>query len=457
MGDPILSSLRIDSTGSRLYEVTGLRTTSIRDQMLRAELLVERLFQAQMLGPGKKLLVIGGGAGGVTATMAAGELDIDVTLCEAKSHFFSRQATSNRFVDPTEYDWPQPHWEHGIHPWQPFGASLPYVAGNAHSTALQWNGRFARWLKTPHGKNATANLRTPVHKSDVDIQQTHIGLQGPRFPTRPQFDVAVSFAGFLREKCSVPDKAAVPFRGFPYWSVDPYDIPDMNLHVSPISVLVSGAGDGALQDFLRIATGLSAKDCCKVFEAVGITGAPLLAVADDLARRAHAWRASAKPLHQTLQTWHDVYAKAAEAAWLSLTAPQRDQLSRDLPRANVIPRLLLSCSHTDYAFSLNRWLVLLVGHVLAHAHHAPTDAFITKNTKLVRVDAKDGHVCGNAARCHGKLHVAHGATSACAKPTGTSFELGEYHCIIVRHGLEVYRMFGTPSVAEHIVPFAAPR
>ena len=52
--------------------------------------------------------------------------------------------------------------------------------------------------------------------------------------------------------------------GYRYWDADPWDEsglrrPDMN--GKTISIAVCGAGDGALQDFLRIVTGLkSAKD-----------------------------------------------------------------------------------------------------------------------------------------------------------------------------------------------------
>lgn len=59
-------ALSFDRVGDSKYERSGLRTGSVRDQILRAQLLVERLHDAGQIGEGRPLVVVGGGAAGVT-------------------------------------------------------------------------------------------------------------------------------------------------------------------------------------------------------------------------------------------------------------------------------------------------------------------------------------------------------------------------------------------------------
>jgi heterodisulfide reductase subunit A-like polyferredoxin len=72
-------ALSFHHVGGFRYELSGLRTGSVRDQILRAQLLVERLLARNDLSD-DPLLVIGGGAAGVTAALTASRLGRDVTL-----------------------------------------------------------------------------------------------------------------------------------------------------------------------------------------------------------------------------------------------------------------------------------------------------------------------------------------------------------------------------------------
>jgi len=90
---------------SHLYLLSpGPSPISIRDQMLRGRLIVEELDHEKIINKDKPLLVVGGGAGGVTAAMFAAEKSIHTTLVEKKLACFSVQKLSSRYIHPNQYD-----------------------------------------------------------------------------------------------------------------------------------------------------------------------------------------------------------------------------------------------------------------------------------------------------------------------------------------------------------------
>lgn len=428
--------------------------------MVRAHVLVEGLFRRRQIGVGSDLLVIGAGAGGVTAAMTAGELGVHVTLCEAKNHFFGRQAQSTRHIDPTEYDWPQPHWKAGSFPWTTPHMPLPFPAAAADVLAAHWHGTFARWLKTPNGRNVTVHKAAPIHSANLTTHATHLELFSTHVPGGPhRFGAAASFAGFVREKVAVPEAGVSQYRGFPYWSLDPYDISDFDLPgYDKVRVLISGGGDGALQDFIRVVTGRSAKACYAELTAAGLIEPVDLVLAEDLAKRSHAWRYRAAP-HGALQLWHDTYDRHAQAnfdRWVSANPAAMDALVERLLRKNVEATLLLPCSHADFTYGLNRWVALHLARICAHARGTSLAEVLRHNTALSRLDSVDGHTCNSPRGCHGKRHLAHAVRSTCQTRSSDEFEIGEFDSIIVRHGLVANRLFGSASVPEQMVPYHVP-
>ncbi|MCA7889422.1 hypothetical protein LGM58_40270 [Burkholderia contaminans] len=115
------------------------------------------------------------------------------------------------------------------------------------------------------------------------------------------------------------------YRGPQFWLEDdrmwPAAFPLVNGRV-PKSILISGSGDGAMQDFQRAATGRFGRALYEEIErAVGASRfspensmlAPLLA--EDLARRAHAFRSSRDSVEVTLNYWH-VNRTGNRGGWL---------------------------------------------------------------------------------------------------------------------------------------------
>ena len=103
-----------------IFDIGGrLSPISIRDQMLRGQLIVDRALEAGYIdGYGRDLLVVGAGAAGATAAIHAAGKGVSTWLIEQETGPFYRQANcSSRWVDPTQYDWPQEHWSEGKYPW----------------------------------------------------------------------------------------------------------------------------------------------------------------------------------------------------------------------------------------------------------------------------------------------------------------------------------------------------
>lgn len=65
------------------YEMGGLwNPVSVRDQMVRGQEIARRAAIAQLIGPGRPLIVVGAGAGGVAAALTADIAGIPVFVIE---------------------------------------------------------------------------------------------------------------------------------------------------------------------------------------------------------------------------------------------------------------------------------------------------------------------------------------------------------------------------------------
>jgi hypothetical protein len=463
----------------RQFELAGLRTASVRDQMIRAMVITQRLFEGGTIGAGKlPLLVVGGGAGGVTAAMHAAELGAQVVLCEKEHHYFARQADSTRTLDPTEYDWPHPHWKQRRYPWHEPAMPLHYEARPANELAVAWERSFAHWRrKSAASVRLQCRPGTELAAKHLQAETAHMLATGPAFPAGQKFAAVLSFAGMLREKCRVPEKPAAAdppaYEGFPYWWRDPYGEAQLGLPTRKrVRVLISGGGDGALQDFIRVLTGLTARECA---QRLGVEAPPeslLMASAEDLGRRAHAWRGRAGPIHGTLHRWHAAFEAAALQQWQRWTPAQRKHLAATVLRPQVRVTLVHRCEHFDHSFALNRYLVLLLARLHARSHNMRLDRVLRSGQEVSAVAPADGHTCGNPGACHGLPHVVHTLAGACHLPgnnTSTAAKtaakagtkasptpLGEFECVIVRHGVEPNRVLGHALVPEHLLPHHVP-
>jgi hypothetical protein len=159
--------------------------------------------------------------------------------------------------------------------------------------------------------------------------------------------------GFGAERVTAPPN----FRSLAFWETDPYRTPNCGL-ASPPRVIISGGGDGALQDFLRVVTGLpSVGDIAAACPIPSAAEAEVLS-AENRAQRAHLWGSSPEGDHDIQRTLHDAHRRAAAQALAD--AAVRAALAKLLPATPPAVSLVHPCTHFSTGYAFNRFLVLLI-------------------------------------------------------------------------------------------------
>jgi hypothetical protein len=107
MGFPVLTAHQVYPY---FFQLGGrLSPISIRDQMVRAEAIVEQAFRANLIGgsTNRPLLVVGAGAAGATAGITAARSGVPTLIVDHGFVPFRLQAAcATRWIDPTQYDGP---------------------------------------------------------------------------------------------------------------------------------------------------------------------------------------------------------------------------------------------------------------------------------------------------------------------------------------------------------------
>lgn len=210
------------------------KRVTIRSQQIRALNLVHALRQTNILGPGRKASVIGGGFAGMTAAAAALQTGAEVTLLEKSVSSLSLQRNCrHRFLHPHIYDWPSDGSDNQ-------DANLPLLnwrAGTAEVVVDSIDNQF---------KAIRQQFSSSYHEvfgvTSVNVLPAGVVLWGqPDTNKRQDFDVVILAVGFGMEK-GEPDAS--------YWADNGIDLTTED---SPaVKVLVSGGGDGALTDLMRL-------------------------------------------------------------------------------------------------------------------------------------------------------------------------------------------------------------
>jgi hypothetical protein len=199
MADPFLLS---HSCAPLLFTLAApLTPVSIRDQMIRAKMFVDRAVEQALISANRPLLVMGAGAAGVTAAMRAAALRIPTTLAEASPQAFGRQKIcATRWVDPTQYDWPADHWGYGFYPWMPPAMPLPWAAQLSSTIAAIWEREFQRALvRYSHLKFLPQTTVSSITVSPVTKDLSVVMSAQPGAAT---YGAAVSCIGFGIERAS---------------------------------------------------------------------------------------------------------------------------------------------------------------------------------------------------------------------------------------------------------------
>jgi hypothetical protein len=431
------------------YDLGGrFRPTAIRDQMLRARLLIDRA-QEEGFFPTKKILVIGAGVAGVSAAARAARYGIFSVIVEQKRKAFERfSLCSSRWIHPAQYDWPAEHWERN----QLDGFPLSYNPGWPSALAVQWQDVLESLkikkivdpvFDTSFSDNALkpgtiANIAARIGRSSVD----------------QEFDLVIRCEGPGIEDCQVGS-----YRGMEFFQTDPFEEPAVGLPEGVTArVLISGGGDGALQDFIRIASGV--RSAGELFRMLFPDGADALISrilnVEIQAQRQLLWSSSPRrpehdhSIHYELETAYNNFLLAGieRTTWDSLRAKFKEIAGARL-RDERILHVCHSCTHFSHCYPLNRFLALLVGSFLKSID-ANRFRFLT-NVATVSVEGTD-HRCESPEECHGRDHWVRFDPLCCVgKPAQQIANPDSYNIVVVRHGVKL--PLGSERQVRQMLPF----
>lgn len=350
---------------------TKLNTISVRDQMTRALLLAERLpeWLREQLGVDHQepVLVVGGGACGMTAAVSLAWQGLKVEVAERDGHLFHLQRNcTSRWLDPTQYDWPLDTWRaqrfplRRAHHRTPFG----WNANAAQQVARKWGQQLSRHWR----QGLRTNLR--IRKLEAGLRHRYIKARrllrvqfnNPRtgFAVgRKNYGAVVWAFGHGEERCSLANSPQ--FRGLPFWHTDRLEEDNCGLATKADegTVLISGSGDGALQDFLRVVT--RRRSVRAIYDELGLDGnidVHKILSAELRAERAINWSTGAAFAAPYLRELQDCHEEVVDA---TLTTPGlRDRIRGLVDRRPKQTILVTRQDRFTCLYPLNRFLTLLI-------------------------------------------------------------------------------------------------
>lgn len=475
--------LALHRVSPRCYDLSGVQPGSIRDQLLRSTSVVHALLNQNAIGPGFPLLVYGAGPAGINAAMLAALCHVDVTVVEQDQRLFKTIAAAwRRRVDPCEYDWPHAHWTCSTFP-ASGRIPLPQTkamcgADLAAAFKLQWED----FLITDNGsgRNGTVTLVKGVVATTLteldDPADLFLKVTGPLEAGSPtvhtkQFGARIACMGQGEELV-----AEWPllgrwngYRGPAFWTDSDGIDANRPLPAGVGSIIISGAGDGGMQDFQRVATSCfgrqlfqrleSAARSCPSPEADVLPTDTMIKKflsAEEKARRACGWATSAAAVSRVFKEWHAGFKKPVEDmvdGWSTAVAQHvaqclfRPEMFGAKPQPDIT--WVMREQTPGSAYALNRYLSLLLC-ALAERFW-PEQIRIYPASSIESISAQD-HACKHAAACVGRKHLVKIDTGG-TRPVSRTAEL-----IIIRHGIENRRpLRGAPvPVPLQMPPFDLP-
>lgn len=469
------------------YTLSGVRTGSVRDQLIRSTVIVNALVHARLIDSSFPLLVFGAGAAGMNAALHAARCGVHSTVVEKNKRKFSTFAQAYwRRIDPTEYDWPHEHWRQGHFPVKGKG-SIPFPQRTSSGLALAsaWKAEW-RHFNTYHNGPASNPKVTVIHDFDAhkltykDVHPNFLDVHGkwdaglPAFSR--QFGALLCCDGFGSEQVSEYPNIGKwnQYQGPTFWHDSDGMVPGSRLPAGVSNAIISGGGDGGMQDLQRVATSYFGRQLYEKYIAAANKRDSMLPSdgllkdllsAEDAGRRAFGWAPDRLGVPNALATWHRTFETAIDRLVSNWTDVEIDDMADALFRPAVLAGSLpitwvLGEATPGYADALNRYLVLMLLAIARrytdNRNRANPGSAIDLFTVLPssRIDTIDplGHSCLNAKNCIGKLHEVTILVAG-----GSPKTIPNANLIIVRHGVRPRRgLVGQAQIPEQIVPFSLP-
>jgi hypothetical protein len=221
---------------------------------------------------------------------------------------------------------------------------------------------------------------------------------------------AVIWAGGFPDETSylrTSRRGRIKFRAHPFWSRDPFahfpwgvsgDNPD-------VRIAIFGGGDGALQDFLRVATGC--RSAVEFYRKLSIPAGveQRLYSTTDRAQRNWLWGAGTLQDHGIHRVLDNAYR--AEAEMLLSDRGFRSAMQAAMPtRMPTSLRIFYRCEHLTAFYGLNRFLAYLVA-IYLDKYQGALQNILNPRWTLVDVQSRTKtHHCNTAdsTGCIGVMH-----------------------------------------------------
>lgn len=353
----------------------------------------------------------------MAAAMTAAELGIPVRLRETAARPFAVQANCpSRWLHPHQYDWPLAWYSDPEFP-RPEEDYLPlhWRADYSASVAAQWQTQYDDFLQRGYDFQAWYNSPPLPETSPEQLEAAcdRDLATGNRF----YFGAYLLCRGFPSEKVSIGK-----YSGFKFWANDPFtNFASLAKYCVRKKVLISGAGDGGLQDLLRFAFART-----HPIELVGN-------VIKVLNRTQNGLEALATCCSEIIESvlaprivgGSDPCRTFVESLNEGVLSDVFDQFEEIVTFDFGSNRLQLICASIQFPsnFALNRLLVRFLEKFVSvrYPQHPPLVSF---GVSIKRVRGVLKHMCANRANdCYGQLHRCEigGKT--------TTFDL-----LVVRHG-----------------------
>jgi hypothetical protein len=467
--DPVLLATEV---GARLYTIGAAQPSSIRDQIFRAQLVIDRVIDAGLVSRNAEILIAGAGIGGVAAAIRSAQHGLVVTLIDERSYAFGVQVPcATRWLDPTQYDWPLAHWTEDVLPGPEM--PIPYQAGYARDLAALWEISFKKSLRTlapkltffENTRLVDIGPRTPENLDRTALLEIArvVGRVSKRFP------LILVCMGMGRETCSV-DR----FAGYWFWQTDALADSDFGI-TGNASILISGGGDGALQDFIRAATGR--KSAREVYESLPAlvkneSHQKRIQDAEDQSQRGYLWSISEAQRHDISQALHDTHTGVIDTLFddastvSALNAWCHEVLHDRLSKCTNIT-LAYPCTHFGSCYALNRFLALLIarciseliGKQVLNPNTKVRSIFpATASSETTSLQAELHSCTGDAYACYGQPHVVTFESGACDRTDPKRIRESTFNIIVLRHGVQSSdNLFDfPPRLHRHPLPYHWP-